>query len=210
MPSATAATPSVLPGQISSATPSTIAATPMLPQKAKNAIRGLYGIIGVAAIVLGVALLIWPGKTLGVAAVALGIYFVVSGVIRIVSAIVTLGLPSGWRILDILIGIMLSVGGVLMLKNAALSGQALAVFITMVVGLGWMMEGVMALAESWRLPSSGWAVLYAIISIIAGLVVLVSPVSSMLFLVIFCGCALIVMGVSSMVRAFKFGRPRRK
>ena len=128
----------------------------MLPQKAKNAIRGLYGIIGVAAIVLGVALLIWPGKTLGVAAVALGIYFVVSGVIRIVSAIVTLGLPSGWRILDILIGIMLSVGGVLMLKNAALSGQALAVFITMVVGLGWMMEGVMALAESWRLPSSGW------------------------------------------------------
>ena len=48
-----------------------------------------------------------------------------------------------------------------------------------------MMEGVMALAESWRLPSSGWAVLYAIISIIAGLVVLVSPVSSMLFLVIF-------------------------
>lgn len=58
----------------------------MLPQKAKNAIRGLYGIIGVAAIVLGVALLIWPGKTLGVAAVALGIYFVVSGVIRIVSA----------------------------------------------------------------------------------------------------------------------------
>ena len=119
----------------------------MLPQKAKNAIRGLYGIIGVAAIVLGVALLIWPGKTLGVAAVALGIYFVVSGVIRIVSAIVTLGLPAGWRILDILIGIMLSVGGVLMLKNAALSGQALAVFITMVVGLGWMMEGVMALAE---------------------------------------------------------------
>lgn len=182
----------------------------MLPQKAKNAIRGLYGIIGVTAIVLGVALLIWPGKTLGVAAVALGIYFVVSGVIRIVSAIVTLGLPAGWRILDILIGIMLSVGGVLMLKNAALSGQALAVFITMVVGLGWMMEGVMALAESWRLPSSGWAVLYAIISIIAGLVVLVSPVSSMLFLVIFCGCALIVMGVSSMVRAFKFGRPRRK
>ena len=55
--------------------------------------------------------------------VALGIYFVVSGVIRIVSAIVTLGLPAGWRILDILIGIMLSVGGVLMLKNAALSGQ---------------------------------------------------------------------------------------
>ena len=144
------------------------------------------------------------------AAIALGAYFVVSGVIRIVTAVVELGLPGGWRVLDILIGVLLTVGGVIVLKNAALSGATLAVLITMVVGLGWMMEGVMALAESWRLPSSGWAVLYAIISIIAGLVVLVSPVSSMLFLVIFCGCALIVMGVSSMVRAFKFGRPRRK
>ncbi len=96
-----------------------------------------------------------------------------------------------------------------MLKNAALSGQALAVFITMVVGLGWMMEGVMALAESWRLPSSGWAVLYAIISIIAGLVVLVSPVVDAVpgdFLRMCADCH----GVSSMVRVFKFGRPRCK
>ena len=52
----------------------------MLPQKAKNAIRGC-GIIGVAAIVLGVALLILARKTLGVAARHLNIYFVVSGVI---------------------------------------------------------------------------------------------------------------------------------
>lgn len=181
----------------------------MLPQPAKNAVRAIYGIVGVAALVLGLALLIWPGKTLTVFAVAIGIYFVVTGVIRIVSAIVTLGLPAGWRVLDILIGIMLAVGGVVMLKNAALSGQSLAVFVTLIVGLGWIMEGVMALAESWRLPSSGWAVLYAIVSIIAGIVVLVSPVSSMLFLVIFGGCALIVMGVSAIVRAFTFGKPRK-
>ncbi|RSX51710.1 hypothetical protein D2E25_1685 [Bifidobacterium goeldii] len=181
----------------------------MLPQPAKNAVRAIYGIVGVAALILGLALLIWPGKTLTVFAVAIGIYFVVTGVIRIVSAIVTLGLPAGWRVLDILIGIMLAVGGVVMLKNAALSGQSIAVFVTLIVGLGWIMEGVMALAESWRLPSSGWAVLYAIVSIIAGIVVLVSPVSSMLFLVIFGGCALIVMGVSAIVRAFMFGKPRK-
>ena len=43
-----------------------------LPQRAKNAIRGAYGIIGVIAIVLGLALLIWPGATLKIAAIALG------------------------------------------------------------------------------------------------------------------------------------------
>ena len=83
-----------------------------LPQRAKNAIRGAYGIIGVIAIVLGLALFIWPGATLKIAAIALGAYFVVSGVVRIVTAIVELGLPGGWRVLDILVGLLLSVGGV--------------------------------------------------------------------------------------------------
>ena len=45
-----------------------------LPQRAKNAIRGAYGIIGVIAIVLGLALFIWPGATLKIAAIALGAY----------------------------------------------------------------------------------------------------------------------------------------
>ena len=107
-----------------------------LPQRAKNAIRGVYGVLGVMAIVLGIALLIWPGVTLKIAAVALGAYFVISGVIRIVTAIVELGLPGGWRVLDILVGLLLTVGGVVMLKNATLSGAMLAVLVTMVVGLG--------------------------------------------------------------------------
>ncbi|PST49035.1 hypothetical protein COO72_04955 [Bifidobacterium callitrichos] len=178
----------------------------MLPQRTKNWVRATYAIIGVAAIVLGLALLIWPGITLQVAAVLLGVYFIVSGVTRVVTAIVELGLPAGWRILDILVGVLLAVGGVVVLKNSALSGQTLAVLVTMTVGLGWMLEGFMALVESWRLPSSGWAVLYAVISIVAGFVVLLSPITSTVWLVIFGGCALVVMGVSAIVRGFKFGR----
>lgn len=181
-----------------------------LPKKAKNAIRGTYAILGIAAIILGLALLIWPGATLKVAAIALGAYFVVSGVVRIVTAIVELGLPGGWRVLDILIGLMLSVGGVVMLKNAALSGATLAVLITMVVGLGWMLEGVMALVESWRMPSSAWAVIYALLSIAAGFIVLFSPISSTTWLILFGGCALVVIGIVAIVRAFMFGKPNRK
>ena len=181
-----------------------------LPQKAKNAIRGTYAILGIAAIILGLALLIWPGATLKVAAIALGAYFVVSGVVRIVTAIVELGLPGGWRVLDILIGLMLSVGGVVMLKNAALSGATLAVLVTMVVGLGWMLEGVMALVESWRMPSSAWAVIYALLSIVAGFIVLFSPISSTTWLILFGGCALVAIGIVAIVRAFTFGKPHRK
>lgn len=181
-----------------------------LPQRAKNAIRGVYGVLGVMAIVLGIALLIWPGVTLKIAAVALGAYFVISGVVRIVTAIVELGLPGGWRVLDILVGLLLSVGGVVMLKNSALSGATLAVVVTMVVGVGWMMEGVMALVESWRMPSSAWAVIYALISIIAGCVMLFCPVASTGWMIIFGGCALVVLGIVAIVRAFTFGKVGKK
>ena len=158
------------------------------------------------AIVLGIALLIWPGVTLKIAAVALGAYFVISGVIRIVTAIVELGLPGGWRVLDILVGLLLTVGGVVMLKNATLSGAMLAVLVTMVVGLGWMMEVVMALVESWHMPSSAWAVIYALISIVAGCIMLFSPLASTGWLILFGGCALVALGIVAIVRAFTFGK----
>ena len=130
----------------------------------------------------------------------------VSGVIRVVSAIVELGLPAGWRVLNVFVGVLLAIGGVVVLKNAALSGATLLVMITLVVGIGWIMEGVMALLESWKLPKSGWAVLYAVVSVIAGMVILFAPLSSAMWLMIFGGVALMVMGVSSIVRAFTFGR----
>ncbi|KAB7789174.1 DUF308 domain-containing protein [Bifidobacterium cebidarum] len=180
-----------------------------LPQRAKSTIRVIYGVVGVAAIALGAALLISPNKTLALAALLLGVYFVISGVVRIVSALVTPLLPGGWRVLDVLIGILLTFGGVVVVRNYGLTGQTLALLITLMVGFGWIMEGVMALVESWRIPRSGWAIAYAIISIVAGFVVLMSPLSSTVFMVIFGGCAMVVMGVTAVIRAFTFGKPRK-
>ena len=140
----------------------------MLPTGAKNLVRGTYGVIGVAALALGICLLVWPGITLKVAAIVLGIYFLISGVVRIVSSLVEMGLPAGWRILGVLIGIILVIGGIVIFKNVTMSTAMLAIMFTLIVGICWIMEGVMALAESWSVPSSGWAIAYAIISIIAG------------------------------------------
>lgn len=51
---------------------------------------------------------------------------------------------------------------------------------------------------------------YALLSIVAGFIVLFSPVSSTAWLILFGGCALIVLGVVAIVRAFTFGKPRRR
>lgn len=178
----------------------------MLTERAKNFVRFALAVGGVAAVILGCALLFWPNKTLAVFALIFGIYFVISGLIRVVSAIVELGLPAGWRVLDIVVGALLTLGGVIVLKNLTVSGQTLAVLATLTVGIGWIMESIITLAESWRAPSSAWAVVYGIISFLAGLVVLFSPISSTVWLILFSGGALLFIGISAIVRAFRFGR----
>ena len=177
-----------------------------LPTGAKNAVRTAYAIIGIAALALGICLLVWPGATLKVACIVLGIYFLVSGIVRIVSSIVEVGLPGGWRVLGILVGIILVVGGVVVLKNVTISTAMLAVMFTLIVGIGWIMEGVMSLVESWQVQGSGWAIAYGIISILAGFVLLCMPIASTVWLIVFGGCAMIVMGVFAIIRAFTFGR----
>lgn len=145
----------------------------------------------------------------GLAALLLGVYFVISGVVRIVSALVEPGLPGGWRVLDVFVGILLTFGGVVVVRNYGMTGQTLALLITLMVGFGWIMEGVLSLVESWRIPHSGWAIVYAVISIVAGFVVLMSPLSSAVFMIIFGGCAMVVMGITSVIRAFTFGKRKK-
>ena len=112
-----------------------------LPEKAKTKIRVIYGVVGVAAIALGAALLLVPNKTLALAALLLGVYFVISGVVRIVGALVEPFLPAGWRVLDVFVGILLTFGGVVVVRNYGMTGQTLALLITMMVGFGWIMDG---------------------------------------------------------------------
>lgn len=177
-----------------------------LPAQAKKTIRMVYGVVGVVAVLLGLALLVWPGKTLEVFAVVLGIYFLISGAMRVIGAIVENGLPGGWRVLDILVGLILVIGGVVMLKNTVLSSAMLTILVTLTVGIGWIMEGIMALVETWRLPKSGWAIFYSVISVFAGIVLLCSPFTSVIFLIIFTGCAMVIMGALAIIRAFRFGK----
>ena len=180
-----------------------------LPAEAVNLVRVVRAIIGVVAVLAGLALLIIPDKTLQVLAIALGVYLIVSGVVRAVAATVARGLPGGWRVLDLLVGVLLVIGGIVIIKNVTASAAALALTATLIIGIGWLLEGVMTLSEAWHVPNSGFAVFAGFLSVIAGIIVLFMPVQMTVVLVIYVGVALIVLGVISFVRAFRFGRAPR-
>lgn len=172
-----------------------------LTRKVVRGIRTGMVVTGVLSVVLGALVLFWPGATLDVIAVLFGLYFVVSGAVRVVTGLVT-PLVGGLRVLNILIGLLLLIAGVAAIRNPLASLSVLALFI----GIAWIVEGIMSLTEVESGGSRWYAIIYGIVSIIAGVVVLFLPVSSLAALVIFGGVALVVLGIVEVVRAFSFGR----
>ncbi|MCC9197103.1 DUF308 domain-containing protein [Arthrobacter sp. zg-Y820] len=172
-----------------------------LTRKAVRNIRGGLALTGALSIVLGVLVLFWPEATLDVVAFLFGLYFLVSGAVRVVTGIVT-PLSGGLRVLNILTGVLLFVVGVVAMRNPLASLTVLG----MVIGIAWIIEGIMALTEIESGGSRWYAITYGVISVIAGVVVLFLPVGSLAAFVIFGGIFLVVLGIVEVVRALSFGR----
>lgn len=163
-------------------------------------------ILSIVAIVAGVCLLSWPGHTLAVVAVILGLYFIVDAIVRLVALFRIKGISDGWRVLQILLSILLLVAGILVLRAPVASGAWLSIYLTILIGISWILEGMMSFATAAAQLALGWSIFYGLLSIIAGVVVLASPIWSAEFFIIFAGVSLIVLGVSAAVRAFAISK----
>ncbi len=181
-----------------------------LGRSAINGIRVAFGIMGVVAVILGVVLLVWPVKTAAVFTVALGIYFLVVGVVRLGLGIFSRGIGGWERAFDIFLGVLLVILGIFALRNVNASSAALLFLIVTIIGIGWILEGVFAIVQSGSSASRGWTITFGIISIIAGILVLVTPGWSVALLILFGGIVLVILGVVGIVRAFTFGRDALK
>jgi uncharacterized membrane protein HdeD (DUF308 family) len=145
-------------------------------------------------VVIGVMMIVWPTATLKVVAALFGIWLLAHGLVRIVQAISGKGRDGAERALLGVIGLFFVVAGVVALRNLLVS---LTLIIT-VVGLMWLIGGIMELVLAFGAGTGGyrgWHVALGALSIIAGLVVLVWPELSLHTLVIITGVWLVVMGL---------------
>jgi uncharacterized membrane protein HdeD (DUF308 family) len=175
-----------------------------------NLFRTAFFVGGGLAVILGVVLLVWPVKVAAVVAGVLGIFFIVTGLIRVGLGIFPAGLSGGHRVLNIVLGILMFVVGVIALRNLATAAAVLLVLTVVLIGVGWVIDGVMTLVESRKAPSRGWAITYGIVSVVAGLVIIVVPTWSVFWLILFTSIMLIVLGIVGIVRGFTFGREVRR
>ncbi len=169
----------------------TIVETPGLFRHLWKAVLGW----GVISVLLGVAVLLWPGISIEIAAVLFGAYLLVSGVAQIVFGF-TLDVPGGERVLLFLSGGLSLVLGVLALRHL---GEGYAILLLAIwIGIGFIFQGVAetSLAIGFReLPGRGWHIFMGIVSIVAGMVVLAWPFDSIVVLAVVTGVWLIVLGV---------------
>jgi uncharacterized membrane protein HdeD (DUF308 family) len=153
--------------------------TPALPDNAVNALRSFLLASSVVGIALGIAMLAWPAATLTVVAVLFGASLVVAGLLRLFLAFATTEAPFVLRVVLGAFGAIVLAAGVLSILNPAESLTLLGIFI----GVGWIFGGLQDLLEM-RLANflvPRWlVVLSAVISIGAGIAMIVLPAISTL------------------------------
>ncbi|MFD4960725.1 HdeD family acid-resistance protein [Microbacterium sp. NPDC058389] len=173
-------------------------------KSAVNGIRTALGIGGVLALIVGILILVWPGKTAAVVTAIIAIYAIAAGLVYAGLGIFS-KTKGGWaRVGHIVLGILFIIAGVVALFNLAASTAWLALFIGILVGIMWIVEGIVALSTLGDAASKGWSIFFAILSIIAGIIVLFSPVWGTIVLWWILGISLIVLGIINIVRAFTF------
>ncbi len=157
--------------------------------------------VGVLSVVLGILVLVWPQATLLIVAILFGLQLIVTGAVRIA---VTRELPSepGWlKPVSIGLGVLSIVAGIVCLFRPGASLLVIAIFIA----IGWIAEGIAALAQGFGSERTTGArvflIVFGAVAILGGLVVAIFPGSSLVVLTRVAGIVLIVIGIVELVAA---------
>jgi uncharacterized membrane protein HdeD (DUF308 family) len=157
---------------------------------------------GVLSLIVGVVVLAWPGISVLTAAVAFGIYLLITGAAQVVFAF-SLHVSAGSRILLFISGAASLILAVLAFRHF---GQGYAVLLLAIwIGIGFIFRGVATTVSAIHdphLPGRGWSIFIGVITLIAGIVVLGSPLESILTLALVVGVFFVVIGVFEIVSSF--------
>jgi len=177
-----------------------------LDKSAVSAIRVALGVGGVVSLIIGFIVVFQPEAAAATVVVLLSIYFLISGLVHIGIGIFSKGISGGARALQILLGILFLIGAGFALANLASATTFVAGLFGIVLGVLWIIAGVLAFVQLGDAPSRVWAIIFAVLAILAGILLLFAPVWGVQILFVLSGIALIVLGVVQVIRAFTFGR----
>ena len=157
--------------------------------------------LGVLALIMGAAVLVWPGHSIVAAGILFVVYLLASGIAQVVTAFAVHS-PAAGRVLLFISGAMSIALGVFAFRD--FNDGAAVWLLALWIGVGFMFQGVTetVLAISFKeLPERGWYIFVGVLTMIAGVMMLVWPISSIVVLSIIAGVWLVVIGTTEIVWA---------
>ena len=170
----------------------TTAAPKLLPHLWKSTLLS-----GILTLTLGVLVLKLPGTSIVFAAALFGIYLLVTGATQVFFAF-TLHVSAGGRVLSFISGAASLVLALLCFRHFGDAVVLLAIWI----GVGFIFRGVatsVSAISDPHLPGRGWQIFLGVVSLLAGIVMLGSPLETLAVLVEVVAIWLIVIGVFEII-----------
>ena len=152
-------------------------------------------VLGVLTLILGIIVSFHPTGSLNVVAVLLGILMILSGIFHLIRIF---GPGEEHRIWLGIAGLLFIVIGVVLIRHLHLSVALVGLF----VGLTWVVQGVTALIggiAGGAREGRAWWITFGAVSLIAGIVVTATPVSSLTVLAVLLGIWFIIMGIFEII-----------
>jgi uncharacterized membrane protein HdeD (DUF308 family) len=167
--------------------------------------RIAVGLLGLAALVVGIVLLFHPVSAAHALALLIGLGFVLAGLLEMAA-----GWGSGHRVTAFVVGALLVVGGVL----AAVWPHVTLWTLALIVGLSLIVHGIVriALATSVRgeVPGWGWLAFAGVVNVLVGVLAIAWPEATVLVLSLVLGIQIALFGALLLVAAFVHPAPESR
>ena len=162
-------------------------------------------VLGVLTLILGIIVSFHPSGSLNVVAVLFGILMILSGIFHLIRIF---DRDERHRIWAGIAGLLFIVIGVVLIRHLHLT----VALIGLVIGITWIVQGLTALigglAGGVR-EGRAWWIAFGVISVIAGIVVVSAPVTSVNALAVLLGIWFVIMGIFEIVAGFLLRRAIR-
>jgi uncharacterized membrane protein HdeD (DUF308 family) len=133
---------------------------------------GLLFAFGMLTLIAGLIAVAWPGRTVVVLAIIFGVQLLVGGIFWFVAALSSRGEGTAGQIV---LAVLAVISGVVCLRSPV----AVAFLLPLVLGLYWIINGIVEMFQAFtrgeEVPARGWAIAAGVLSVLAGIAVLVYP-----------------------------------
>jgi uncharacterized membrane protein HdeD (DUF308 family) len=156
-------------------------------------------VLGIAALILGMAFLAWPYLTLIMVVTFVGAYWFVSGIFSLISLIIDRS-NLGWKLL---IGILGVIAGLVILMYPLFSTLLVPAMLVIFIGIWGLVIGVVHIAQAFGTKDWGSGLL-GLLAIIFGILILANPFITVALLPFIFGGFGIVGGIIAIIMSFQF------